>query len=845
MELNFDEILLELSYRVPEGIVDLTKEHQVTELVNILKESGYSDANELAQKARVYFSYLQEIEEANRKKKPARQKRKATQRRTPKGPKQDINTVLAKRFINPETDREVSVQSALGYAKNTQAYNIANRMFTTAGFSDKDIDMVDAGPDDEETPVNVFGKKGKGGKVFDKPETETKPKTFKELQAKANEVSQKIYGKTGKGPLLQESQTSDAALKGGYIEGAWWVAPGNAGSNFNENMSDEAACILQKYPDLEQDELAMVLFNKSKGTALGKQQKDVAVRSENKIKIPEGMTKEDAQLFKNCVVAARSGKQKYNRIQNGIDITRKKFGFGNKVEITGHGGTSRKEDTPKNVMTDRDNINNKIDKAKRCFIVDEETKKVIEVPKDVLKKWVASSGGGENAADTVVIATDEKGNLIYDGWSDKKTLADLQSNSTLNNDMTKANQRVDEALQRGLINEASAKKAKQLISAGQKEIAQIEKGYKLVSQNNAKYFLSLKPTELSTIEKDIAKDGETSKHYAKYKDTFGKVVRGQGKADAKSVAIAEQVSGIKRKKSKEELQAEKYISDTLDLYGEEDVKSLMKNPDVPDNIKSQVDKANKAGAIGRKQYMDWFNTEWLKDKKNKLKVTNASPFITLCNVSKNNPQAVSTDERKIIERAAVKQRKKLTDSGKPVPPTLKSVEKLSALRQQALEKQRLVFKNLEKIPAKTATGKKTTVGALLGFEDAKDALHLDKIDLPKNDKDYHQYLKRNTHLAMEGIAITPQKIKECLGVKNTQELQDHFVVGFDDERYIYSEENPKIVTGKVVALYMVDKDKKRREISPKAFRSKQGLTGTTSNTLAWSTEMQKCFDSKR
>jgi len=67
MELNFDEILLELGYRVPEGIIDLTKQHQVTELVNILKENGYTDANELAQKARVYFSYLQEIDEAGRK----------------------------------------------------------------------------------------------------------------------------------------------------------------------------------------------------------------------------------------------------------------------------------------------------------------------------------------------------------------------------------------------------------------------------------------------------------------------------------------------------------------------------------------------------------------------------------------------------------------------------------------------------------------------------------------------------------------------------------------------------------------------------------------------------------
>jgi len=58
--MNFEEILLELSYRVPEGIVNLTKESHVNTLVEILKENGVSDANEVAQKARVYFSYINE-----------------------------------------------------------------------------------------------------------------------------------------------------------------------------------------------------------------------------------------------------------------------------------------------------------------------------------------------------------------------------------------------------------------------------------------------------------------------------------------------------------------------------------------------------------------------------------------------------------------------------------------------------------------------------------------------------------------------------------------------------------------------------------------------------------------
>ena len=145
MNIDFQEILKELEYRVPHGIINLNEEHQVTMLVQILRENGVDDANELAQRARVVFGYVNEV-----------------------APKKDIDTLLAKRFINPETDREISVASALAYDKLSKAYGIAHKMFKSAGFSDKDIDMVDAGEDDEETPVKgtaVFGK-DKGAKVF-------------------------------------------------------------------------------------------------------------------------------------------------------------------------------------------------------------------------------------------------------------------------------------------------------------------------------------------------------------------------------------------------------------------------------------------------------------------------------------------------------------------------------------------------------------------------------------------------------------------------------------------------------------------------------------------------------
>jgi len=60
MSINFQEILKELEYRVEHGIIDLTNEEQVTILTEILRENDIPDANQMAQKVRVYFSYINE-----------------------------------------------------------------------------------------------------------------------------------------------------------------------------------------------------------------------------------------------------------------------------------------------------------------------------------------------------------------------------------------------------------------------------------------------------------------------------------------------------------------------------------------------------------------------------------------------------------------------------------------------------------------------------------------------------------------------------------------------------------------------------------------------------------------
>ena len=78
--------------------------------------------------------------------------------------KQSLEKLLATTFKNPETGNLVKVDSALRYKKASPAYKIASSMLDKGGYSEDDLETVDAGPDDEEKP-NVFGK-GKGASVF-------------------------------------------------------------------------------------------------------------------------------------------------------------------------------------------------------------------------------------------------------------------------------------------------------------------------------------------------------------------------------------------------------------------------------------------------------------------------------------------------------------------------------------------------------------------------------------------------------------------------------------------------------------------------------------------------------
>jgi hypothetical protein len=165
--MNFEEILSELEYHSKNGIVDFTKKEQVDKLEELLRRNGVSNSKEISEKAALYFLQLHEKQTYDAK----RQK--------------ELEGILKQKIRNPETDEDIQISTALGYGKKHPAYEPAMSRLKQNKFSEKDIEMVDAEPEDEEPTANVFGKTGKGASVFPEPEKKkAAAQTKKEKQSK-------------------------------------------------------------------------------------------------------------------------------------------------------------------------------------------------------------------------------------------------------------------------------------------------------------------------------------------------------------------------------------------------------------------------------------------------------------------------------------------------------------------------------------------------------------------------------------------------------------------------------------------------------------------------------------
>jgi hypothetical protein len=180
MTPNFNEILLELSYRIPTGIVDLGNEIHLNELTRILEENRISNAKKLVQKARIYFSY---INEASGK--------------TDAGLQAAIEFFKNKKYKNSK-GKEISFSTAIDYENRGKGDDSAHiqAMGDLEGFLDankgKYGDMEKAIQPDEPKP----GQKLSASDYTTNAEKGTNTNTTSDLNLKPDEVAKRTAALT-------------------------------------------------------------------------------------------------------------------------------------------------------------------------------------------------------------------------------------------------------------------------------------------------------------------------------------------------------------------------------------------------------------------------------------------------------------------------------------------------------------------------------------------------------------------------------------------------------------------------------------------------------------------------
>ncbi len=477
MSINFQEILKELEYRVDKGIIDLTNEEQVTKLAQILKENGVSNPIKLANEARVYFSYLKEIEEAKPKKKSV---------------KVPIEKIMNQTVTNTDTKKKIKVSSALQYKNSASAgqqaaYQQAQAMFQQAGYNDSEIDKLRTSTKPEPQAAtkpnepNAFGVSGGGQQVFAggkgrKPE-EIKP----EIDRISIEAGQSRQGFYKKGYHKAEGDDDAGA------------APGNAGSMLNENGS----CDVCEWA-LENDSQNLVdavthLYGNLKGGALleatdktGIAGQENAVPSVNAKQLREfraaGKGKfdklSDGQLSR-LMMAANGGLIKARKIKEGIKANKWKE---EDCVVNGFfgdaGGKAQQMDM--------------VRQSNRIFAPDGR-----EIPKEIALKLVAAGGGGANPSDTSQFVYNQKtGDLMIKFTSDKDSFDAIVAQSSFQKEGSIKKEQIDELVKNGKMKQKDGEALKSLIDKQTQKLNAIESELKTVVAEPAKKMMTKNPKEL-------------------------------------------------------------------------------------------------------------------------------------------------------------------------------------------------------------------------------------------------------------------------------------------------------------------------------------------------------------
>ena len=260
-------------------------------------------------------------------------------------------------------------------------------------------------------------------------------------------------------PNEGDNQVKNDMLKFGYKnfkkETGSKPAPGGAGSAFNEIMSGEGVHILEKNPNMTDEELAMKLYEMSEDTALGKEQKGTT--GIGKKDMPDDFEGNE-NLMSKCIVSARSSKKKHERTQKRIKNLQKQNKFGKPQKTSTFYGAQSSIDAQIEMVKNANTI---------LLPNGQEVKE-----KDAVA-FIDEGGGGMNPSDTATFVQDNDNNLLIQFHSDKTTTGDIQDNSTL----IKEGENYKEYLKKEDITDDERQQANDVVDEYSEKIKKIEENY--------------------------------------------------------------------------------------------------------------------------------------------------------------------------------------------------------------------------------------------------------------------------------------------------------------------------------------------------------------------------------
>tara|TARA_R110002126_G_scaffold5831_3_gene31146 strand:+ start:1314 stop:3380 length:2067 start_codon:yes stop_codon:yes gene_type:complete len=434
---DLDKILVEWSYRTSDGKPDVNNSAKLILLEKVLDDFGWS------REARAEL--LSTLMEAPKQ----------------KGDKIDPETKVKYKIKDKDgkdVDKETTYKSAISREKDSPAYIAAKAL--QKGDDKKDGEKLD---EPSEFDRDVDSNKG----------------ISQDFKRNDSEKSS-IVGDTSEG----DNQVKSDMFKygyGGYEKATGSKpAPGGAGSAFNEIMSGEGVRTLEENTNMTEEELARDMYEKTKDTVLGKEQKQTA--GIGKKDTPEDI--DNPKLWSKCLVSARSAKKKHEQTQQRIESLQEQKKFGEPKKTSTFYGAKSSIDAQVSM----------VENSNKVLLPNGQ-----EATKEDAITFIKAGGGGINPSDTATFVEDDNGNLLIQFHSDKTTTNDIQDNSTLSQEGENYKQYIDGNEN---LSDSEKQEAKNTVDKYANKMSEIEENYNNQAVPVAKTLLEQPPQKVSEVLKD-------------------------------------------------------------------------------------------------------------------------------------------------------------------------------------------------------------------------------------------------------------------------------------------------------------------------------------------------------